>query len=99
MIRVLSITVMLVPAWALLASQGADDASSGAGNPPQDVRPLLTKYCVSCHGQQKPKAGLNLEAMRAEGNPKAWKLVWDRIKGRQMPPSGKPQPTPAERER
>jgi hypothetical protein len=99
MIRVLSFTVALVPAWALLASHGAEDAGSGAGDPPQDIRPLLSKYCVSCHGEQKPKAGLNLAAMRAEGNPKAWKLVWDRIKARQMPPAGKPQPTPAERER
>lgn len=103
MIRGLWFTVLLVPAWALVASHAADDAVRGAadrpGNEPRDIRPLLVKYCVSCHGETKPKAGLNLEALREEGNPKVWKLVWDRIKSRQMPPSAKPQPTAEERER
>lgn len=99
MIRGLCFTVLVVPAWALVAGHAADDAVSSTGGGPRDIRPLLVKYCVSCHGDKKPKAGLNLQAMREEGNPKVWKRVWDRIKSRQMPPSDKPQPTAEERER
>src|SRR5208283_5275827 len=99
MTRYLCFTVLVLPIWALVAGHAADDAGSVAGGASRDIRPLLVKYCVGCHGEKKPKAGLNLEAMREEGNPKVWKLVWDRIKSRQMPPSDKPQPTAEERER
>src|SRR5271154_6852174 len=102
MIRVLSFTVVLVPGWALVAGQGAEDARSSTSERPggdRDIRPLLAKYCFSCHGEKKSKAGLNLEALRDERDSKAWKLVWDRIKSRQMPPSGTAQPTAEERKR
>jgi hypothetical protein len=65
----------------------------------REIRPLLARYCYSCHGEKKPKAGLNLEALRDDQDPGKWKLVWDRLKSRQMPPSDRPQPTAEERER
>src|SRR5262245_32725233 len=43
---------------ALLAS------AVGAAEPPdyvRDVKPLLAKQCVGCHGATKPKAGLRLD--------------------------------------
>jgi hypothetical protein len=63
------------------------------------VRPLLARYCFSCHGQKNPKAGLNLAAFDEKVEPRAWKPVWERLRSRQMPPLDRPQPTALERER
>jgi mono/diheme cytochrome c family protein len=67
------------------------------------VRPLLLRYCISCHQGTKPQGGLDLAAYQDEKSvlrsPRTWKKVWDVLHAREMPPEGKPQPTPAERER
>jgi hypothetical protein len=65
--------------------------------PAEEARPLLAKYCYSCHGEQKPKAGLNLQALRDDQGPEVWERAWGRLKSRQMPPPDRPQPTPEER--
>jgi len=69
----------------------------------QDVRPLVARYCVSCHQGAKAQAGLDLAVFQDEksvlGARRTWKRVWDALHAREMPPEGKPQPTPAERER
>ncbi|HWD37988.1 MAG TPA: DUF1592 domain-containing protein [Fimbriimonas sp.] len=68
-----------------------------------DVRPLLTKYCVSCHGGKEPTAGLDLskfatpDSVVDDGT--TWSKVLDRLSNGQMPPSGMPQPTAAEKSR
>jgi hypothetical protein len=63
----------------------------------RDVQPLLTRYCVICHGENKPKGGLNLTALKGPEQVEAWKQVWDRLRSRQMPPAGQPQLTVEER--
>jgi mono/diheme cytochrome c family protein len=72
------------------------DASAGK------VRPLMARYCFSCHGEKKPRGGLNLAALQGKKDAPVdlsqWKHVWDRLRSRQMPPSNRPQPTPRERE-
>jgi cytochrome c553 len=92
---------------AMVLGSGAAPQTAPAG-PPQasfekDVRPLLAKYCFSCHGAAKPKADLNLEAFRDEASAlkarKTWKKVYDILHADEMPPKDKPQPTAAERER
>jgi mono/diheme cytochrome c family protein len=99
--RYLALTVLLVPLW-LADRSGSADRAEAADRPdtsPQQIRPLLAKYCVSCHGDKKPKAGLNLEPLPGQANVKVWKAVWDRLKSRQMPPADRPQPTAQERDR
>lgn len=67
------------------------------------VRPLLSKYCYSCHGPKKAKANLDLSKYATEASVlsarKLWKRILDQIQSLQMPPeeSGR-QPKPAERE-
>ena len=63
------------------------------------IRPLQAKYCFSCHGATKPKGGIDLASRKGTEKPHAWKEVWERLRSRQMPPLGKPQPTAGERER
>jgi hypothetical protein len=52
----------------------------------------LAKYCSACHGEKSPKGGQNLARLEDQGTPGAWKHVWERVKGRQMPPPDRPQP-------
>lgn len=63
------------------------------------IRPLVMKYCSSCHGAAKPKGGLDLASRNGAEKPDHWKDTWERLRSRHMPPSGKPQPSAAEREK
>jgi hypothetical protein len=65
-----------------------------------DVRPVVAKYCVTCHNAAKARGGLNLEKMTDEAtalkSPKSWEKVADMLRSATMPPRDKPQPTVAE---
>jgi hypothetical protein len=63
------------------------------------IRPLERKYCANCHGAFEPKGGIDLASRKGDEKPHLWKDVWQRLRSRQMPPAGKPQPSAAERER
>jgi len=63
------------------------------------IRPLLSRYCTSCHGAKKPKGEVDLASRTGKEGPDHWKSVWQRLRSRQMPPADNPQPTAAERER
>jgi hypothetical protein len=68
----------------------------------RQVRPLLEKYCIGCHGPVKKKADLDLARFKDEPSMAAerriWKKVWDQIQAREMPPADKKQPAVEERE-
>ena len=67
----------------------------------KDAKPLLDKYCISCHGNDKQKADLNLEVFA--GNVELykerdlWEIVRDYVEEREMPPENKLQPSEEER--
>ena len=58
----------------------------------KQVVPLLTKHCTSCHGGNRPKAGLALDKHLADPKPLENRELWDRVyqyvRGREMPPDG-----------
>ncbi len=64
------------------------------------VVPFLAKHCTACHGPTKKKADLTLHQYQDEASilkdRKRWTLVLQMIQGGEMPPEGKPRPTPAE---
>lgn len=69
-----------------------------------DIRPLLQKYCISCHQGEKARAGVvldfaepTLESMAAQRM--LWEKVAENIDLSLMPPADKPQPTEAERQK
>ncbi len=70
----------------------------------QQVRPLITTYCASCHGAEKHKGDIDFSAYArgsaALGNPKLWRNCAAKLLAREMPPEkeGK-QPSDAERQR
>jgi hypothetical protein len=95
--------LLLAPLAFLAADGNAQDAGTRRGAPVaptavNDIQPLLTRYCVSCHGEVKPKAALNLDAVpAAPAHGQVWKRVWDQVRSHQMPPPGRNQPAPKER--
>src|SRR6476659_10106309 len=42
------------------ATAAAPSSSSSSDTFGGEIRPLLARYCVDCHGGNKPRAGLNL---------------------------------------
>ncbi|MEO8429151.1 MAG: DUF1592 domain-containing protein, partial [Verrucomicrobiota bacterium] len=69
----------------------------------RDIQPLLDQYCYKCHGPTKPKGGVNLQQFKDETgvwrDPRLWQTALAQLRERAMPPEGKPQPTPEERDR
>lgn len=67
----------------------------------KDVRPLVTRYCVSCHSGASPAAGLALDKDSTEALVKQRRDVWDKVAENlasgHMPPQGLPAPTKAQR--
>lgn len=63
--------------------------------------PFFGQYCFGCHGVERQKADLNLEAYGDSPalyeDRRTWEAVRDMIGSREMPPENKPQPTEAER--
>jgi hypothetical protein len=97
--------------WGLLiVAHVALGAESAGGEPrnssgtlyEQAVKPTLSRYCYGCHGDEKQKAGLSLqsytEASAVKANLDTWHEVLRRLRSREMPPEGKPQPSDSERE-
>src|SRR5687767_730033 len=68
-----------------------------------EVKPLLRQFCVSCHGEKKPKANLSLESLTdtpvKESEIDTWKIVLDQIEIGEMPPKEAKQPSAEERQK
>lgn len=67
----------------------------------EKVYPFLTKYCLTCHNDQKAAGDMSLEKFKDEAaalkDRKIWGNIAEVLKSKEMPPKSKPQPTDAER--
>jgi mono/diheme cytochrome c family protein len=68
----------------------------------KDVRPILNRHCVSCHGGKAPAAQLDLRSVTdlktvTKDFPR-WLLVSERLHLQDMPPKPLPTPPAAERD-
>ena len=65
------------------------------------VRPIVQKYCLSCHSTKAKKGSLDLERFATlddiRGDVKVWQGIIEQIEAGEMPPKDKPQPTAAEK--
>jgi mono/diheme cytochrome c family protein len=94
---------LAVSTWAAARVGSADPtpAVDTAAEYTAHVRPILTKYCLSCHSAEKKKGDLNLdrfdslEAVRKDS--RAWQAVWEKLQAGEMPPGKAAQPSPEER--
>ncbi|MEI8021821.1 MAG: DUF1587 domain-containing protein, partial [Schlesneria sp.] len=66
-----------------------------------NVTPLTSKYCIGCHGAEKPEAGLSLTKYVDEKamlkDRRIWERAFEMIKAGEMPPHDNPQPTADEK--
>ena len=64
----------------------------------QDIAPLLTKYCITCHSTKKKTGDLDLERFTSmdivNRDPAVWEHALDRLHDNEMPPKDKPRPSP-----
>src|SRR5204862_6685484 len=62
---------------------------------PPAPRPVLDKYCVTCHNERLKTAGLQLDRLdleRVGDSAETWEKVVRKLRAREMPPKGMPQP-------
>ena len=68
----------------------------------EQVLPLLERYCVDCHSQEGPEAGIVLDRFEDQAaaveDGRTWLRVREAIEGHIMPPKGEPQPSSRELE-
>ena len=66
------------------------------------VRPVLVKYCLGCHGQEKPRAEFRIGKLNPDlvNGPDAerWHEVLNVLNSGEMPPKSRPRPTDKERD-
>jgi len=91
-------------AGTLLLLAGFADADDQADltSYEQEVKPLLKKYCVRCHGAQKSEAKIrfdNIDPDIISGEHSGmWEDAQEAFNTGEMPPEEEPQPSSAERE-
>ncbi|HEX7859201.1 MAG TPA: DUF1592 domain-containing protein [Verrucomicrobiae bacterium] len=68
-----------------------------------EVRPVLERYCFSCHDAETKKGELNLERFTSVkevwGDTEVWQKVVEQVSLGEMPPMDKRQPSAEERKR
>lgn len=68
----------------------------------KQIQPMLDRFCYVCHGETKPRAGLNLKEYQTLDslykNEKLWRKIATVLKERSMPPPGAPGPRFEQRE-
>lgn len=66
-----------------------------------DVKPLLQRFCVECHGTKKRQAEVRLDSlnpdMAAGSDAETWHDALNKLNLGEMPPKDSPQPSRAER--
>ena len=90
------LALAFAPAFAWGMSTTASAAAPSLGPIPA----FLQKHCVSCHGDEQPKAGLGLGGIRSHAQilkqRKVWENLADMVEAELMPPEDKPQLSKAE---
>lgn len=98
--RITWIVALIALSLGLTASAG-DSAEDAAFK--TDVAPLVSTYCLKCHGAEKPKAGINLTTFADGASVQTARKTWDRVRealdSGTMPPEDKPQPPEAQARR
>ena len=84
------------------SGQGREDIKSDLDGFRQNIKPLLQKYCVDCHGPNKQKGDIRLDVIDPDVvrgiSFDQWEDVREVFNSGEMPPEEKPQPTDAERD-
>lgn len=89
-----------LPLASAQAPSTPEEEASVAASFDKQVKPLLTKYCVTCHSEEKRESGIrvdNLDGKLPETSLNLWEGIRKQVEEGQMPPEDEPQPSPEER--
>src|ERR1043166_9673682 len=79
----------------LLASTSAPGAGRLHAQNAPSTRATIDQYCIGCHNERTKTADLALDTLdvaRAGEHPDVWEKVVRKLRGRMMPPLGRPRP-------
>ena len=86
--------------WAVLAAAPAAAQAKVARAPDEPAHGvLIERYCVACHNARLRTAGLVLEGLDVRNvapGAATWEKVLRKLRGREMPPPGRPRPADEE---
>ncbi len=88
------------PGAVVVRAQGGEAARSQA-QPAAGLKPVVDRYCVSCHNSRLKTAGLALDGIdfsRVSGHAEVLEKAVRKLRGGMMPPQGAAQPDPATRD-
>ena len=87
-----------LPSWGLLLCLATPLA---AADFEKSIRPLLTRYCIDCHGPEEQNAQLRFDQVAGATAPDQhlWSLVYEALADGEMPPQDSAQPTQVEKQR
>jgi mono/diheme cytochrome c family protein len=91
----------LAVSFASAGSLGAGRLSPQSPSAPEPVaahRATINQYCVACHNERVKTAGLALDSAsldRVGEHAETWEKVVRKLRGRMMPPPGRPRPDEA----
>jgi mono/diheme cytochrome c family protein len=98
-VLLLAVVVVQVPSWAGDPPPAQAKAPDPAAFQMQVVS-LLQRHCVSCHGGDKPKGNLSLDAFKDEAAALKAPAVWDKVaqnlRTGSMPPPSRRKPDKAD---
>ena len=78
--------------------RGAQQQPAGRSSPASLQRAIINQYCVGCHNDRAKTAGLTLatvDLQRVGEQAETWEKVVRKLRGRMMPPPGRPRPDEA----
>ena len=87
-----------LPAAAPVEAAGGAPAGQAAAPPEPLSRAIFDRYCITCHNERLQTAGLMLDRLDVgdvPGNAEVLEKVVRKLRAGQMPPEGRPRPTPA----
>jgi stalled ribosome alternative rescue factor ArfA len=99
------IPIPLLPALLLTAgwARGEEKKPAVDSRYEQEMRPLLQKFCSSCHGEKDGVGGVSLHLTEGvagiQKDQVLWRKVLRQIRERSMPPQGSPQPKQDQRDK
>ena len=85
-------------AWAQATEATPTPSAALAAEAASTPRALLDRYCVACHNDRARQAGLTLQSIdtgrvgHVAEEVEAWEKVVRKLRGRAMPPPGRPRP-------
>ncbi len=105
MLRVLAVLLAVIsqaPGQEPSATNGADENVSAARHADfsQHVEPLLQKFCLRCHTEEKMEAGVRLDLLNGELEDRRirlWEGILGQLNDEAMPPEDELQPTAEQR--